>query len=248
MLVDIHAHLTYPPLMDKTDKIIKNAKNANVKAIISNGTNPQSNREVLELSKKYSIVKPALGYFPDHIVEDGIDAFKKELEFIKKQKPIALGEIGLDFARYPNDKLMIKSFEEFISLSEKKKIPMIIHSRKATKEVLEILESSKAKVILHYFCGRKSQIKKGIDLGFSFSISTNIIRLQQLQDLASLVPITQLLTETDCPWLSPYGNFPEFVNEPAFIKESIKKIAKIKKMNIKETQDSIFMNYQKLFL
>lgn len=247
MLVDVHAHLDYPPIIDDIDKVIERAKKANVKAIISNGTRPDGNRKVLELAKKFDIVKPALGYFPDHVVEDGLAAVEKELEFISKQKPIALGEVGLDFATHKEKpKEMVKAFEKIIALSEKLKVPMIVHSRKAEQDVIEMLESCKhKKIIMHFFCGRKTLVKRAQDNGWSFSIPTNVVRLNQLQQNVENLPLSQIFTETDCPWLSP---FPDKTNEPAFIKESIKKIAEIKRMEEEEVEKNIYMNYQKMFL
>ena len=130
MLIDDHAHLDDPRLMEQIDKVIERAKKAGVAAIVANGTRPESNRKVLELAKKFDIVQPALGYFPNHIVEDGLEALEKELEFISKQKPIALGEVGLDFATHKDKpKEMIQGFEKIIALAEKLKIPIIVHSR-----------------------------------------------------------------------------------------------------------------------
>lgn len=247
MLVDIHAHLDYEPLFSKVAEIVERAKKAGVVAIVSNGTRPESNRRVLDLAKKFDIIKPSLGYFPDHVVEDGLEAVEKELEFISKKKPIALGEVGLDFATHKDKpKEMVLAFEKIIALSEKLKIPLIVHSRKAEQEVIEMLESSKnKKIIMHFFCGRKALVKRVQDNGWTFSIPTNIVRLQQLQQIVEEVPLNQILTETDCPWLSP---FPAQENEPAFVKETIKKIVQIKKMEETEVIKNIYMNYQQLFL
>ena len=111
-----------------------------------------------------------------------------------------------------------------------------MHSRGAEKECVEILEtSSNKKVHLHMFSGNKKLIKKAEDLGFYFSIPCIINKSQHFQMMTEIVNINQLLTETDCPWLSP---FPDKQNEPAFIKFTIEKIA---------VENNIFMNYQKLF-
>ena len=95
------------------------------------------------------------------------------------------------------------------------------------------------------FSGNKKLIKKGADLGFHFSIPCIINKSEHFQMLVDLVSINQLLTETDCPWLSP---FPDKKNEPSFIQHTIEKISEIKKFDRLETENNIFMNYQKLFL
>ena len=104
--------------------------------------------------------------------------------------------------------------------------------------------SSAKKVVLHCFCGKKGLIKKAEDKGYYFSVPTNIVRAHNFQHLVDKVNISRILTETDAPYLSPYK---DRRNEPAFIVESIKKIAEIKKMQIEEVEKNIYMNYQGLF-
>jgi len=125
---------------------------------------------------------------------------------------------------------------------------MSIHSRKAEKDVIELLECSslkKSQIILHCFSGKKSLITKAASHGWSFSVPTNIVRAENFQSLVRNVDLSQLLTETDAPWLSPYK---EKRNEPAFVIETIKEIAKQKSLDSEEVANNIFMNYQKIFL
>ena len=98
---------------------------------------------------------------------------------------------------------------------------------------------------MHCFSAKKSIIKRAADNGYSFSIPPVITRLQHFQTLVEMVNIKQLLTETDCPYLSP---FPDKRNEPAFITETIKKIAEIKRMTQEDTANNIYMNYTNMFL
>jgi TatD DNase family protein len=98
---------------------------------------------------------------------------------------------------------------------------------------------------MHCFTARKHVVKRAYDLGYSFSIPPVIVRLQQFQEMAETVDINHIFTETDAPFLSP---FKEKRNEPAFVVETIKKIAEIKKMDIKEVENNIWMNYQRMFL
>ena len=86
---------------------------------------------------------------------------------------------------------------------------------------------------------------KAISLGHYFSIPPNILRASNFQTLVHKAPIEQLLTETDAPWLSP---FPDTKNEPAFVAETIQKIAEVKKMTVEEVADKIWQNYSRIFL
>lgn len=250
LLVDVHAHLDLKEFDSDLDDVIKRAEKAEVKAIISNGINYKSNRKTMELSKKYKIVKPALGLYPDDAIKLTQEQIKNEINFIKKNKDkiIAIGEVGLDYKyckKKQEQEFQKEIFLKIINLSKKINKPLIIHSRKAESDVVDILKNSDAKkVILHCFSGKLKLIKKAAELGFYFSVPTNVVRSNQFQKLVEIADINKLLTETDSPYLSPYKNKR---NEPSFIIEAIKKIAEIKNISINETANNIFMNYQKIF-
>jgi TatD DNase family protein len=121
-----------------------------------------------------------------------------------------------------------------------------VHSRAAELRVVEIIEEAGNKdVVMHCFGGRLHLVKRIIKSGWYFSIPTNIVRSEQLQKIAELSPMSKLLTETDAPFLSP---FRERKNEPAFVAEAIKAIAKVKGMDPVEVANAVFQNYQRLFL
>ncbi len=251
MYIDLHAHLDYEGIIERIDEVIKNAEKANLKIILANGTHPEANRKVLELAKKYKIVKAALGSYPTFALENETGNkyrynLDKELEFIKKSKDkiFALGEIGLDYKMTEDRKHQQANFKKIIELSKKIKKPMIIHSRKAELDVLDMLENTKAKFVLHCFSGRKHLVQRAIDNGYSFSIPTNVVNLIQFQVLIEKTPLSQLFCETDAPFLSP---FKDKRNEPAFVVESYKKVAEIKKMDIEEVSRVIYNNWQRMF-
>lgn len=262
LLVDIHAHLDHDKFKPDLDKVIERAKKAGVKHIITSGVNSATNRLILKISEKYDIVHPSFGLYPIDALAKEVELGEapgfardiepidvdKELEWIKKNKDkcVAVGEVGLDYKFGEKHKQEQKrNFQKIIETVEKIKKPIIVHSRKAEFDVIEMLGSSKIRhIILHCFTGRKHLVKKAADKGWNFSIPPIIVKLQQFQLMAGIVNISQLLTETDCPYLSPY---PNQRNEPAFVIETIKKIAEIKKMTAEETANSIFMNYQRIF-
>jgi len=251
MLIDVHAHLDlYEP--KEVDEIIKRAKKKNVKYILTSGLNLETNQLALDFSKKYDIVQASLGiYPPDALHRETSKEIKfdldKELEFIKKNKNdfIAIGEIGLDYLGEPNKELQKKVFTNVLELAEKLKKPVIIHSRKAEKDCVDILENYKLKVIMHCFHGNFKLVKRIQENNWNFSIPTNIVRLLHFQQIVKQVSLNQLLTETDSPYLSPYR---DKRNESSFIVETIKKISEIKKITKKEIEEQIFSNFKKIFL
>tara|TARA_Y100000310_G_C20485504_1_gene716675 strand:- start:95 stop:835 length:741 start_codon:yes stop_codon:yes gene_type:complete len=243
MLVDVHAHLSEKIFSDKLDSVIGDAKKKGVVAIIENGMNVKNNRKVLELSSKYDIVKPALGIHP----VDAVKKFdvEKEIEFISKQDVIAIGEIGLDL--FHNSKLEKQKevFEKLIAVAEKRKLPVIVHSRKAEKEVISMLESSKLKrIVMHSFTGKKGLVKKIEDNGWWLSIPPVVVRSSHFQGIVERVSMSNLLTETDSPYQSPYL---DKINQPSYVSLSVKEIVKIKKLTKDEVVKLIYMNFQKVF-
>jgi TatD DNase family protein len=253
LLVDVHAHLDYYSSSDEIDSVISRAKSAGVKAIITNSVDPISMNKTLELTKKYDMVKPALGIYPPDALDRETDYEKRfdidsALDFIEKNadKAFAIGECGMDFKNVSDKDLQVKVFKRQLDIAMRHKKPIIVHSRKAEQEVVDIIEQSGyKKVVLHCFCGRKSLARHAAELDLYFSIPTNVVRSDNLKDLVKIVNINKLLTETDCPFLSP---FPDKKNEPAFVLESVKKIAEIKGFTVEETANNIWLNYQRLFL
>lgn len=263
MIVDVHCHLNHQLFKDDLDQVIQRAKKAGVKAIVCSGVNHPSNEEVLQLAKKYDIVYASLGLYPIDLLGLGPDEvgitrqigkidLEEELDFIKKHKKdiIAVGECGLEFHwDKKHHQKQKENFQRIIEFMEKFKKPLIVHTRRAELDIFEMLESSrlkKDKVILHCFEARKHIIKKAADNDYKFTIPCAIVKLQHFQTMAEIVPLTQLFTETDAPWLSPYKDIRR--NEPAFITETIKKIAEIKKLSKEEIETQIYKNFQKTFL
>jgi TatD DNase family protein len=207
------------------------------------------------LSKKYENVKASVGLYPieafkaeikqgDYPISPEKIDIEDEIEFIKKNRDeiVAIGEIGLDYSLVPETERQQKElFQKLISLAEKIKKPIIVHSRKAEQDVIEMLESSSLKkIILHCFCGNKKLVNRAQDNGWYLTVPTNVVRSQQMQFIAGTTDINKILTETDSPYLSP---FPGKRNEPSFVIEAVKKIAEIKKMDIIEVENNIFKNY-----
>ncbi|MBI2651016.1 TatD family hydrolase [Candidatus Woesearchaeota archaeon] len=259
MLIDIHCHLEHSYFKDDIDAVVKNAIKAGLKVILTAGINSETNRKALELAQKYNIVKACLGIYPIHTLQKEIELgsfplkenkfdVDEEIKFIesKKNKIAAIGEVGLDYF-WVKDKVKEQQglFEKMISLAEKLGKPIIVHSRKAEQDCVDMLSSSKLKkIIMHCFSGRKHLVKKIIDNGWFLTAPTSIVKSTQFQENIKIAPITQIFAETDAPYLSP---FKDKRNEPAFVLESYKKIAEIKNMELTEVINNIWMNWQRVF-
>ena len=248
--VDVHTHLDYIQ-HDTIENVLKRAKESGVNVIINNGTNPAKNRISLELAEKYPCVKAALGLYPTDALKMTDSEIDAELDFIKvnNDKIIALGEVGIDYhwIKDANEQKREREiFEKVLKLAEKLKKPILVHSRKAEEDAIEMIKNFKVKkVIMHCFGGNLKLVPKIVDFGWSFSIPANVVRDNHFQKIVEMVPTTQILTETDAPFLGPEKNIP---NEPMNIAKAVSMIAKIKKMTPEEMEQVIFLNYQRLFV
>jgi len=243
MFIDVHCHLD---LCKDWEKIVERAKKADV-IMITQGTRLGSNKKAVEFSEKYKNVKAALGLYPVEASEMDNNKFEKEIEFIKKNsdKIVAIGEVGLDLKELNSLEKQHERFKRFIELAIELNKPIIVHSRKAEKEAIEILEKEKArKVIMHCFNGNMKLVERIVKNGWYLSIPTNVVHSEHFQNVIKIVDIEKLLCETDSPFLHP---FKERNNEPANVIESYKKIAEIKGISLKEAEKKIEENYKRLF-
>jgi len=248
-LVDVHAHLESSRFKDDLDEVIEKCKKAGVEFVINSGTSPERNRECLELSKKYDIVKASFGIYPIGNFSKDIDG---EIAWIEEHADecVAVGECGLDFdtegrkASFEKQKVI---FEKQIDLAKRLKKSIVIHSRKAETEAIEILEENgmkDEKVVMHCFCGRKSLIKRCVENGWYFSVPPAIKRWDNFKMLVEMVPLGQLLTETDSPYLGPIGGER---NDPSNVAVTIGEVARIKELSVEEVSENIFENAKRVF-
>ena len=264
-LIDVHCHLNHELFKNDIDEVLNRARTAGIKRILISGVNPAANKAVLEFIKKDpALLKASLGIYPIDALGLQPDAtglpyhsgpinLEEEFQFIKQnlKHVTAIGEVGMDFHWASKEETLnqqAENFRKIIRFTISIKKPIVIHSRKAELECINILaeeiRNQEIPVINHCFSGKKAIIKQAAELGHYFSIPPNIIKSSQFQELVKIVDIKQLLTETDSPWLGP---FKEQKNEPANVIESIKKIAEIKGLSGEETASIIWENYERVF-
>jgi TatD DNase family protein len=263
--IDVHSHIESVRFEEDLDEVIQRCRDNQV-VVVNSGVNPSTNKRILDIKKKYpDVVRVSFGLYP-------IDALAKEIEtgegdFIRdienfdldeallwiennKDECVAIGEVGLDYNYEEirsSDELKGKQREVFrkvIDLAKKIDRPLIVHSRKAEADVMDILEEKGVKnAIIHCFMGKKSLIKRGVENGWYFSVPPVITRLEHFRMLVLMVPIEQLLTETDSPYLSPVAGER---NEPSNVIVTVREIAKIKGMDEEEVRKKIIENTKRV--
>jgi len=155
LFIDVHCHLDFEGLIERLDEVIENARKAGLKAILTSGVNPKTNREILEIASKYDIVKPSFGLYPmDALEREGIlkNQFDvdEELRFLEENKDqfISIGEVGLDYKNGKDKQMQKAVFEKVLEKAKKINKTVLIHSRKAESDALDILESMEMKKVI----------------------------------------------------------------------------------------------------
>jgi TatD DNase family protein len=246
MFIDTHCHFD---MLEDLEKRIENCRKKNVGIVSTDGVNVETNRRVLELAEDFDEVKVCLGIYPIDALKLSDAEIDAEIEFIlsNSSKVFAIGEVGMDFKEDLVDCERQKgTFSKFILLAKELDKPVIVHSRKAEKECIELLEELGAKkVLMHCFSGNFKLIKRIAENGWYLSIPTCVKHSEHFKKMISEVPIEHLLCETDSPYLHPDKKFP---NEPANVVASYEKIAETKGLSLKEVEKKIEENFRKLFI
>jgi TatD DNase family protein len=257
MFVDSHAHIDGPEFDADRDRVIQRARDADVGAILNVGTgDPHSAalERAVELGEKHQDVYTAVGTHPHdaRLYDDSAEEKIREL-ITNNASVIAWGEIGLDF-HYDNSprSVQLEVFRRQLRLARLAALPVIVHTREAEDETIDILNSewagSNLPGIMHCFSGSLGLAQNAIELGFfiSFSGIVTFKKADQLRMVAKKVPLDKLLIETDCPFLSPIP-FRGKRNEPAFVVEVARGLAGIHEVEVEEIARITTSNFAKLF-
>lgn len=242
MYVDVHAHIGDPSFDGDRDEVVARAKDI---LILEAGLEHKSNARALQLAERYVNVEPCLGFHPQFIVKASQAEVEAEVGFIREnaERIVAVSEIGLDYKFDFRDK-QASAFKSFLELAEEIQVPVVLHSRWAAGAVLGALKNFSLKVDLHAFSGNMNEAKRAVDAGYYLSIGPNIVFNEYRQKLAALIPLEQMLTETDSPVLGPK---PGERNEPANIRLAVEKIAEVKGLTVDEVHNTTYRNAKHMF-
>jgi TatD DNase family protein len=247
-MIDFHAHLDDEKILPFLDEIIKRAKDTGVSLIISPSVNLDSALKIIEISKKFENVLPMIGIHPSEIDNFKDEDFNHLEDFIKKEKIIGIGEIGLDYT-YKTDKNKQKEiFEKQLQLAEKYKLPLVLHIRETFNDIFEILKNFKVIPIWHSCTGNLEEVEKFLEIGgfISFSGIITFKNASRLREIVKIVPLERIFLETDSPYLTPEP-YRGKINEPAYIKFVYQKVAEIKNIEIGKVSNIIRNNFENLF-
>jgi TatD DNase family protein len=238
---------------DSTDNIIARADDANVKYLQTICTRLDHFENILSIAKKYENVFASVGVHPSEVEE--VTPAKTLIDLAKDKKVIGLGETGLDYfynkdAKHQN--MQRESFGQHIIASQENNLPVIIHSRDAEDDMLNILKDGKNHKefpgLIHCFTSSKEVAVKMLDLGMYISIS-GIVTFKNavaLQEAAKFIPLDRMLIETDSPYLAPVPKRGK-TNEPSYTKYVAEFIADLKGISAEDVAGQTTDNFFKLF-
>lgn len=239
-MIDTHAHLYMKPIKDILSDVVSNAEKEGVWAIINTGTCPESNNQVKEISDLYENVFPAYGYHPGDVLKVN-ERNWEELEELLKLKPVALGEIGLDYYWTTETRnLQIEFLERQLDLAEKYQLPVIFHNREANRDSVKYLKKNvpSHKGVFHCFSGDEQMLCEVLEMGFYIGIDGPVTykKNQDFRELVKKIPLDRILLETDCPYLTPVPyrgktNFPEYLK---YIAKTLGEIYNLSEEKIEE--------------
>ena len=254
MIIDSHCHLTYEPMSLNLKETIQRANDGGVKYMLTISTEDKSFNKILNIIKKFKSVYGTYGIHPHEAKNHRNLEVPAILEKIKSSnKIIGIGETGLDFYYNHSEKNdQIECFEKHIKASQELNLPLIIHTRSAENETLEILKKNLSKkefkILIHCFTGSKKFAFKLLDLG-AFISASGVVTFKKSKDLANTfkdIPNEKILVETDSPYLAPVPLRGKS-NEPSYLVHTVEFLSRLKKLSYDEFSKITSNNFFKLF-
>jgi len=239
-LIDTHCHLTFDELAGDVPAIVERSKAAGVTAWITVGTDPNENQKAIELANKFANMYAAVGIHPHDAKTVTVGTIAQLKELAQNEKAVAIGETGLDYhydLSLHEDQRRV--FAQHLELAAELNLPVIIHSRKAFDETIEILDrhgQDVKKIVFHCFSGSAEQAKIILSKGYHISF-TGVVTFKnanRTREAAKVVPLDRLMLETDCPYMSPEPMRKQKINEPAFLIHTAKFLADLKGMDLSD--------------
>ena len=244
MFTDTHCHLYKEYYEEGIDPIYEKMKESNITRVINNGCEAKSNKEVIELLGKYNWMYGTLGIHPESADTYTEDDLKYVEEHINDPKVVAIGEIGLDYYWTKDNKDKQKElFEYQLALAERVNKPVIIHSREATQDTIDILKKYKVTGVIHSFSGSYETACIYIKMGFLLGINGVItFKNCNLKDVVEKLDLGNIVLETDSPYLTPVP-YRGKRNDPSHVWEIAEYVANLKQVSVeqlsKETNGNI---------
>jgi len=212
MIFDTHAHYDDEAFQEDRDELLNSLSTHGIEAVVNVGASIQTTKNTLELMKKYPFVYGAVGVHPSETekLNDNLMDWLKHVS--GEKKVVAIGEIGLDYYwKEPDPEIQKHWFVRQLQLAREVKLPVIIHSRDAAQDTLDIMKAEKAGEIggvIHCFSYGTEMAREYLNMGFYLGIGGVVTfnNGRKLKEVVEYMPLDRIVLETDCPYLSPVPN------------------------------------------
>jgi TatD DNase family protein len=252
-LVDAHIHLSDKEYAGHTEELIADAKNANVAALVSNSMDLETSIDGLRLAEEYPrLVYHALGIHPWNVKVLKENELEETLTLIRQQHQkksvVAIGEIGLDYKYEAIWAKQLEVFDKMLHLAEELALPVIIHSRGTTAQIVDMLPSySLTRVLLHWFSHPIGALYKAVDHGCFITDGPPVAYSNGIREVVKKVPLTNFLTETDGPVTYRKAPFNGQMTKPSFIRTVVEGVAEVKQIAVVDAAEQIAKNFEHFF-
>ncbi len=239
-LIDTHCHLTFEPLVDEVEAVLERSRAAGVASWITVGTDIEDCQRASVLADRFESLYAAVGIHPHEAKTVTAESIENLKELAQRANVVAIGETGLDFHyNFSQPKEQRRLFAKHLQIAKELDLPVIIHSREAFEQTLEILEQygrGIEKIVFHCFSGNAEQAELVLKRGWyvSFTGVVTFKNADKTRNAARAVPLDRLMLETDCPYMSPEPVRKQKTNEPAFMVHTAGFLAELKQMPFDE--------------
>ena len=250
-IFDTHAHYDDRAFSEDKEELLVNMNQEGVAYIVNAACSMHSSKAITEWVKQYDFLYGTVGVHPDD-VENLTDADMEEIEQLSAgDKIVAIGEIGLDY-HYEDTKkhLQQKWFVKQLDIARRKKMPVVIHSRDAAKDTLDIMKSEAKEIcgVIHCFSYGVEMAREYLNMGYYIGVGGVVTfkNGKKLKEVVDYVPLDRIVLETDAPYLAPVP-FRGKRNCSAYLTYVAEEIARIKKVDVEEVYATTFDNAKKMY-
>ena len=249
-LIDSHCHLDFEVFDQDRAQVIQRALNINIHNIIIPGTQKIFWNRIKKLCRQYQPLHPCYGLHPYWANKHKPQEISQLANYIETSRPVAIGECGLDFRSQQADKkTQLYFFEAQLDIAESSRLPVVIHSVKATESIIRCIKKFKnLKGMIHSYSGSAEQARQLIDLNFYISVSGSVTyeNAKKIKNVVKEIPLSSLLLETDAPDQADIKNYGTR-NEPAYLINTLQVVAQLKEVSTELVAEQTTINAKKLF-
>lgn len=252
MIFESHAHYEDARFDEDREALLKSFPQNGIDYVINVGSSLKTTKQSILLAEQYDFIYAAAGVHPEETAELNEENFAWLCEQMKKQKVVAVGEIGLDYHwDEPERSVQKQWFERQIALARQVSLPMIIHSRDAAKDTLDIMKACKAEEaggVIHCFSYGVEMAREYLNMGFYIGIGGVVTfkNAKKLKEVAEYVPLDRILLETDCPYMAPEPHRGKR-NSSLYLTYVAEKLADIKGVDVEKVYEKTRENGKRMY-